>query len=446
MLAVCVLGTVFGGKDGDSNKEPEPKSYSSACEFKDSSVEILSAKWTKDYEDKPAVVVTYSFTNLSDEAQNAMTTVSCKAFQNGVELSSAMMFGSDADYEAGESMKDVKQGGTIEVQDAFELSDTAAPVEVEITAMFRDDPKAVMTFQPEGVTGDAAQPDVPDPSIAGPDGNADGGQTETDALEQDVSEQLAEGTGYVNGHYVEIKDAVFTDDHNGNPCIVVTFAWTNNGDKAYSSMSQIMGKAFQNGIEIESALYLYDNDLFDGSPYMLEIKPGATLDVQRAFQLSDPSAPVEFELGELFGTGDKVTKVFTSDGGVASAAENDSIDTSVSENLLMSADVMAADVLNGSKTNVIGQRGYILISDDDFDSITSDMLVEFADAEVDGSGYNWFTIMASDGRGIQFTGANIVVLNVGTVSSDGIVNDLRHYLKLSGDTYVDPDTNEFHIL
>lgn len=211
-------------------------------------------------------------------------------------------------------------------------------------------------------------------------------------------------------------------------------------------MSQIMGKAFQNGIEIESALYLYDNDLFDGSPYMLEIKPGATLDVQRAFQLSDPSAPVEFELGELFGTGDKVTKVFTSDGGVASAAENDSIDTSVSENLLMSADVMAADVLNGSKTNVIGQRGYILISDDDFDSITSDMLVEFADAEVDGSGYNWFTIMASDGRGIQFTGANIVVLNVGTVSSDGIVNDLRHYLKLSGDTYVDPDTNEFHIL
>ena len=88
-----------------------------------------------DYKGNKALVVTYTFTNNSEKAANFMFATRAKAFQNGVELSSAI--GVDS-VDASNSMKDVKPGATITFNEAYTLTD-ASEVEVIVTELFDDE-------------------------------------------------------------------------------------------------------------------------------------------------------------------------------------------------------------------------------------------------------------------------------------------------------------------
>lgn len=118
----------------------------------------------------------------------------------------------------------------------------------------------------------------------------------------------ASGAVKVGEYTIEIKDAFKTTDYEGNPAIVVTYNWTNNSDETTSAMVTFLEKAFQDGIQLETA-FLYDVDGYDPDPYMADIRPGASLDVQQAFVLRSAS-PVEVEVNELFGFSEPVTKTF----------------------------------------------------------------------------------------------------------------------------------------
>lgn len=106
-------------------------------------IKIVSASVSEDYEGNSALVVTYEWTNNSDEEQMFSTAFSAKAYQNGVECTSAFLVdGVDAE----KSLTNIKPGATLEVQEAYELTDTSN-VEVEVTEWisFSDD-KVVKTF------------------------------------------------------------------------------------------------------------------------------------------------------------------------------------------------------------------------------------------------------------------------------------------------------------
>ncbi len=118
----------------------------------------------------------------------------------------------------------------------------------------------------------------------------------------------ASGAVNVGAYAVEIKSAFKTTDYEGKPAIVVTYAWTNNSENTTSAMVSLIEKAFQDGVQLESAI-LYDVDGYDPNPYMADIRPGVTLDVQRAFVLKSDS-PVEVEVNELFGFADPAAKTF----------------------------------------------------------------------------------------------------------------------------------------
>lgn len=78
-----------------------------------------------------------------------MTSLSCKAYQNGVSLDSAYGL-DDSVYDSGLQMKDIKPGVTIDVQDAF-LLDGDSTVEIEIQEWLTWDdnpPFAYMEFEP----------------------------------------------------------------------------------------------------------------------------------------------------------------------------------------------------------------------------------------------------------------------------------------------------------
>lgn len=308
LLAIGALFVLYGmfGRGSDSGGKVD-NPVDAAAEL---GVTDVSAVWTTDYSGAPCVVVSCEWTNNSDKDSSALGALDVDAFQGGVSCELAI--GAEDGHDSGSSMLSLKPGAKATVTNAFVLRDTASPVTVEFTKLFCDEPKLEFQFDPSsGGFDTVAQTDAPENDI----GTVSGAPTDTpetlsDPVETTGGEDCPAGTGYVGKHYVETKGAILSTDYEGSPVIVVTFAWTNNGDKGLSSMSQIMAKCFQNGVELESAVGIMNDDVFDVNPYMAEIKPGASIDVQRAFLLRDVGEPVLFEMGGLFGSDDPVSMTF----------------------------------------------------------------------------------------------------------------------------------------
>lgn len=126
-----------------------------------------------------------------------------------------------------------------------------------------------------------------------------------DSEKEDASNQdVPKNVGDLGDYHVEIKSAVLAEDYEGNPAIVVTYAWTNNSDDTKSSLSCVIAKAFQDGVELESAIIMND-DVFDSSSYTKEVRPGTTIDIQNAFVLTSETSIVGVEISELISFSDK---------------------------------------------------------------------------------------------------------------------------------------------
>ncbi len=113
-------------------------------ELGDYYIKIVSATIDKDYEGKDVLVVTYEWTNNGDEEQMFSTAFTAKAYQNGIECTTAYLVDS---VDAEKSLTNIKSGATLEVKEAYQLNDTT-DVEVEVTEWisFGDD-KVVKTFK-----------------------------------------------------------------------------------------------------------------------------------------------------------------------------------------------------------------------------------------------------------------------------------------------------------
>lgn len=129
-------------------EEKTTKKASNPNQIGDYEVVIKSAKVTKDYHGDPAVIITYEFTNNSDETKAWYTAISDKAFQNGVELDTAFISTSNKDYNSSNSTKEIKPDATITVQQAFKLDDTSSNVEIEVSQWlsWNDDEVITKTF------------------------------------------------------------------------------------------------------------------------------------------------------------------------------------------------------------------------------------------------------------------------------------------------------------
>ena len=92
-------------------------------------VEIKGAKLCKDYEGNNAIMITYSWTNNSDETTSPMGSMMEEAFQDGVQLDAAIV-----DLEYNDGMTDVRPGTTIDVDVIYELPSDST-VEFEISAI-----------------------------------------------------------------------------------------------------------------------------------------------------------------------------------------------------------------------------------------------------------------------------------------------------------------------
>lgn len=123
--------------------EPEPEPEPAAVETKYPTT-IDGVRLAKDYEGKDVVIVTYTWTNGSDDTTSFAFSVNTKVFQNGIECESNF-FVDDADTD--KYMSDVRPGTTITVEQAYTLQDLS-DIEVEVSELisFSDDLIASGTF------------------------------------------------------------------------------------------------------------------------------------------------------------------------------------------------------------------------------------------------------------------------------------------------------------
>lgn len=90
-------------------------------------------------------------------------------------------------------------------------------------------------------------------------------------------------------------------DYEGAPCLLVYYDYTNTGEDNSSAMTDCYLKAFQGGVECDTAITSVSNDAMDN--YMKEIQPGITVNVCEAFKISGPS-DVTLQASELISLSD----------------------------------------------------------------------------------------------------------------------------------------------
>lgn len=96
-------------------------------------VKIGEHEITRDYSGNPILLVTIDFTNNNDEAKAFIYSLDCKAYQNGVELTSPISTYGIENYNWQDKTKEVQKGVTYQFKLAFEISDETKPVDIQIS-------------------------------------------------------------------------------------------------------------------------------------------------------------------------------------------------------------------------------------------------------------------------------------------------------------------------
>lgn len=135
----------------------------------------------------------------------------------------------------------------------------------------------------------------------------DSTKTDTKAKgEQDMEGDLTD-------MHVKIVSATrANNDCNNQPTVLVTYEWTNNTDKNNSFAVLASPKVFQNGQELETAIYMDSPEGYDSGSDLSELQPGATGTVTLGYVLKDDSE-ITVDVTNLFDFSDtaKVTHKFT---------------------------------------------------------------------------------------------------------------------------------------
>lgn len=96
-----------------------------------------------------------------------------------------------------------------------------------------------------------------------------------------------------------VKGAKLCKDLTGKDAVLITYEFTNNSDSAVSFDVALDARAYQDGVGLETAILDEDTDYLD-----VDIKPGVTKKVKKAYNLRDTSTEIEIEVSELISFSD----------------------------------------------------------------------------------------------------------------------------------------------
>ena len=128
-------------------------------------------------------------------------------------------------------------------------------------------------------------------------------QTSEDETKDAGKKEEQEASSKESDYTVNIDGASVGEDYSGNPCIFVTYTFTNvSGEKPTSFAVEYSADVYQNGVQCDTAFA----DTDGGGNYMTKIKAGSSTQVTLAYELQDTTSDVEVEVKELFSWDDEV--------------------------------------------------------------------------------------------------------------------------------------------
>lgn len=152
--------------------------------------------------------------------------------------------------------------------------------------------------------------------IGGAGGRDETGVTTTSADNGSVTQAAAETAesdeNSLGSYQVEIKNARLTETYDGKPVVVITYGFTNNAEEPTAFYLAFDETVYQNDIGLNGAYVLKNGDPYSADNQTKEIKKGATLDVEVAYELNDTESDVVVEVKEYLSfTDDVITKTFS---------------------------------------------------------------------------------------------------------------------------------------
>lgn len=96
---------------------------------------------------------------------------------------------------------------------------------------------------------------------------------------------------------VTIDSATVGTDYSDNPCVFITYTFTNvSDDDASAFISSVTADVYQDGVQCETAFA----DTDGGGNSMTKVKKGSSIEVVQAYKLQNTTSDVEVEVKELF--------------------------------------------------------------------------------------------------------------------------------------------------
>lgn len=148
---------------------------------------------------------------------------------------------------------------------------------------------------------------------------AGSGEDTTDAGSNDVQQQKdtvattePAPEGALGNYAVVIDSCRLAESYDGKPVVIVKYIFTNvSGDNPTAFYIAFEDDVYQNGVGLNEAYVLDDSANYSSDNQTKEIKAGATIEVEVAYELNDTTSDIEIEVSELISwNDDKVTKTF----------------------------------------------------------------------------------------------------------------------------------------
>lgn len=137
---------------------------------------------------------------------------------------------------------------------------------------------------------------------------------------EDTSENQGEGTAEgqesdtnIVDYKVEIQSCRLAKDYEGKDVVIVKYLYTNVADDDATSFFTAFDEAvYQNGVGLNESYVLDDSANYSIDNQTKEIKKGASLEVEVAYELNDTTTDIEVEVKELISFDDTtITKTFS---------------------------------------------------------------------------------------------------------------------------------------
>lgn len=139
------------------------------------------------------------------------------------------------------------------------------------------------------------------------------GDTETSDQGSGKVDSETQKSDEIGKYTLEILSCRLAKDYQKKDVVIVKYKFTNVSDENPASfMLAFSDGVYQAGVGLNKAFVLDDSEKYSADNQTKEIKKGASIEVEVAYELNDTTTDIEVEVEELFSfNDDKIVKTFS---------------------------------------------------------------------------------------------------------------------------------------